>query len=235
MNSLILDNTSGLITDAHTLQHLHNTLKAKPGNQYRCTILNQGICRGEILSLDENHCQLKLSAPEAGSPCWFNLVVGLSRPQTVKKILEHATTYGAAGIHFFKAELSDKSYLDTKVLEENEKMALLKAGLSQSGCYYQVPRVKADKYNPAQQYAEENQKFILDLTGAKSFLEYAPEIDFNRTVTLAIGPERGFVAQDLERFHAAGFKSVKVSSSILRVEHAVYSAIAQLELIREQF
>jgi len=61
------------------------------------------------------------------------------------------------------------------------------------------------------------------------------ELDFAKPVTLAVGPERGWIAEDVERFHAAGFTSVKVSSSILRVEHAVYSAISQLELLRKRY
>jgi RsmE family RNA methyltransferase len=77
-----------------------------------------------------------------------------------------------------------------------------------------------------------SQKLLSEKTD-KSFLDV--EIDFNLPITLAIGPERGFIDEDLEAFHQAEFTSVKISSSILRVEHAVYSAISQLELLRARF
>jgi 16S rRNA (uracil1498-N3)-methyltransferase len=234
MNSLILENDSGLITDSKILEHLKTTLNAKVGDSFRCTVLNRGIFWGELSSLEDHLAKIILKEPLHSAKPWFNLVVGLSRPQTVRKILEHATTFGANRIHFFKAELSEKSYQDSKALSE-EKDFLVRAGLSQSALYYQLPEIKVDKYNPANGYSSYSQKYILDLEGAENFLAISDQLDFNSPITLAIGPERGFIKADIERFHQAGFKSIKVSSSILRVEHAVYSAISQLELIRGQY
>ena len=52
------------------------------------------------------------------------------------------------------------------------------------------------------------------------------------TITLAIGPERGFIPSEEELFIEKGFKPVKISESILRVEHAAFSSIAQLDFLR---
>ncbi len=235
MNSILLHDSTGLILDPALLEHLHATLKSKTGDILKCTILNKGLTSGEVISIDKKSCQLKLgSLSEAQSP-WFNLIVGVSRPQTSKKVLEHGTTFGAKKIHFFKSTLSEKSYLDSKIFENMECNSHLYAGLSQSAIYANLPEVKIDKYNPAKTYESEPQKFILDLNGAKSFLEYANEINFDHAITLAIGPERGFIQEDIIRFKEAGFKSVKISSSVLRVEHAIYSSVSQLELLRGRF
>jgi len=233
MNSLILKDNSGKITDKAILGHIHSTLKLGQGDEVKCTVLNQGLTKGTVIELSENHCILDLQPLRPGQPQWFELVVGLSRPQTSKKILEHATTFGAKRIHFFKAALSEKSYLDSKIFEDKAYEEFLLNGLSQSAIYSDLPEFKLDKYNPAEQYNDRTQKFILDIKTDKSFLDI--EVDFTKPVTLAIGPERGWIAEDVERFHAAGFTSVKVSSSILRVEHAVYSAISQLELLRRKY
>ena len=235
MNSLILKDSQGLITDPKVLSHLHTTLKAQVGDVFKCTVLNQGLCSGVIQSISQSSCQLKLEDLKPASPQWFNLVVGISRPQTSKKVLEHATTFGAKSIHFFKAALSEKSYLDSKVFEDSECTQHLSLGLSQSAIYGSLPVVKVDKYNPAESYTNHQNKFILDLNGTSNFLELAPSIDFDTPTTLAVGPERGFISEDIDRFHQAGFKSVKISSSVLRVEHAIYSAVSQLELIRGRY
>lgn len=235
MNSLILKNSDGLVTDPKIIAHLHETLKANTGEVFKCTILGKGLALGTIESLSDKECRLKLSEVKPAHPQWFNLIVGVSRPQTSKKILEHATTFGAKNIHFFKAALSEKSYLDSKVFEDDEIQEYLTAGLSQSGIYGELPGVKVDKYNPADSYKTPPQKFILDLNGRENFLQTALSIDFDTPVTIAVGPERGFISEDIERFHQAGFKSVKISSSILRVEHAIYSAVSQLELIRGRY
>lgn len=235
MNSLILKSDDGIITDPKIISHLHETLKASAGDSFKCTILNSGLCIGTIKEITSTKCLLDLSPLQASHPQWFNLVVGISRPQTSKKILEHATTFGAKKIHFFKAALSEKSYLDSKVFEEKECTEYLEAGLSQSAIYSHLPEVKIDKYNPAASYSTDPQKFILDLNATENFLDLKDSIQFDTPVTLAIGPERGFISEDISRFHEAGFKSVKISSSILRVEHAIYSAVSQLELIRGRY
>jgi 16S rRNA (uracil1498-N3)-methyltransferase len=233
MNSLILSDNKGFISDTHVLCHIHTTLKLAVGDEVRCTVLNQGRSLGTVTELTNNLCKLKLSSITPGEEQWFDLVVGLSRPQTTKKILEHATTFGARRFHFFKAALSEKSYLDSKIFDNNAYEEFLLAGLSQAAIYTNLPEFKLDKYNPADQYVVAPQKFLLDLKTDKSFLDV--EIDFTKPITLAVGPERGFIKEDCDRFHHAGFTSIKISSSILRVEHAVYSAISQLELLRKRF
>lgn len=235
MNSLILKNSDGIITDSKIIAHMFETLKASHGDVFRCTILGKGLCLGTIESLTKNECHLKLSEFKAAQPQWFNLIVGISRPQTTKKVLEHATTFGAKKIHFFKAALSEKSYLDSKVFENNEYEDYLLAGLSQAAIFSDLPEVTTDRYNPADSYSDIPQKFILDLNATENFDDLRSSINFDTPVTLAIGPERGFISEDIARFHQAGFKSVKISSSILRVEHAIYSAVSQLELIRGRY
>ena len=233
MNSIILKDQSGLITDKHLLDHIHATLKLKVGDLVKCSVLNRGLTKGEVLELTASSCQLRLSSITPGIPQWFDLIVGLSRPQTTKKILEHATTFGARSFHFYKAALSEKSYLDSKIFQNQAFEEFMLLGLSQSAIYSNLPEFKLDQFNPAKNYQAAPLKFVLDLKTDKSFLDVP--IDFNQPITLAIGPERGFISEDLEAFHQAGFTSIKISSSILRVEHAVYSAISQLELLKARF
>jgi RsmE family RNA methyltransferase len=233
MNSLILKDNTGLITDQFILNHIHQTLKLTVGDEIKCTLLNKGLATGVISELSAESARVNLGEIRPGASQWFDLVIGLSRPQTTKKILEHASTFGARRFHFFKAALSEKSYLDSKIFNDKAYEEFLLTGLSQSGLYTQQPEFQLDKYNPADQYKNKPQKFILDLKAEKSFLE--TKIDWNEPITLAIGPERGWIEEDLTHFHHAGFTSIKISSSILRVEHAVYSAISQLELLRSRF
>lgn len=233
MNSIILKDQSGTITAPQLLKHIHTTLKLKVDDMVKCTVLNQGLCKGRVLAINESTCQLDLGPVTAAESQWFDLVVGVSRPQTTKKILEHGTTFGARRFHFFKAALSEKSYLDSKLFEAKAYEEFLLTGLSQAAIYADLPQFKLDIYNPAEQYKDRTQKFILDLKTDKSFLDV--ELDFSQPITLAVGPERGFIPDDLERFHHAGFTSIKISASILRVEHAVYSAVSQLELLRARF
>jgi RsmE family RNA methyltransferase len=231
MNTIILSSDNGIITDPKVLNHMHTVLKTKVGDTLRVGILNLDIYEAVVEDISLSSCKLKLTKTQSAQHPWFNLIIGLSRPQTMKKILEHGTTFGAKSFHFYKAELSEKSYLDSKIFIDNAYNNFLMDGLAQSGIYTHRPSLNLEKYNPATQYTKlQDQKFILDLDTDKTLQDF--KISTNSLIHLAIGPERGFTKNDIAEFHAAGFQSVKISPTILRVEHAVYAAIAQLELLK---
>jgi RsmE family RNA methyltransferase len=231
MNTIILSSDNGIITDPKIMNHMHTVLKTKVGDTLRVGILNQDIHEAVVEEISATSCKLKLTKSQSAQLPWFNLIVGLSRPQTMKKILEHGTTFGAKSFHFYKAELSEKSYLDSKIFINNAYNDFISDGLAQSGIYTHMPSLNLEKYNPATQYTNlQDQKFILDLDTDKTFQDF--KISKNSLIHLAIGPERGFTKNDIAEFHAAGFQSVKISPTILRVEHAVYAAVAQLELLK---
>lgn len=230
MNSLILTHENEVITDKAILQHLLQTLKAKAGDTLKVTVLNKGIGKAKILELNQDRLKIELLDIRPASKSWFDLIVGISRPQTMKKIIEHGTTFGANSFHFYQAALSEKSYLTSKIYDEQSMKELTMLGLAQSTIYSQAPELKLYPYNPAKNFESFDQKYILDLNGTHSFLE--EKIDFSKPIVLSIGPERGFIKEDIEAFKNAGFKSIKISSTVLRVEHAVYSAISQLEMLK---
>lgn len=235
MNSLIiplenLHNNEIIINDLFILNHLHTVLKTQVNKTLRVTVLSYGIFKTKILELTPELCRLEIIKVLPSLSPWIHLIVGISRPQTVKKILEHGPTFGVGHIHFYKAELSEKSYLDTKILQNNAFKELTHLGLSQSAIYFHSPQVTSSLRPEINENIQ--QRFVLDLTESRYFAEC--DIDFSRPLTLAIGPERGFTPEDLNFYRNHGFQSIKVSSSILRVEHAIYAAISQLELLKNK-
>jgi len=51
-------------------------------------------------------------------------------------------------------------------------------------------------------------------------------------IALAIGPEGGWIAREVETFAARGFTAVSLGAAVLRVEAAVAAALGQLVLLR---
>jgi RsmE family RNA methyltransferase len=47
-------------------------------------------------------------------------------------------------------------------------------------------------------------------------------------VTLAIGPEGGFIPYEIDMLKAAGFEDVSFGERILRVEHAVAALVGRI-------
>ena len=200
------------------------------GDKIHVTHLGIGSGEADIISLSQNLIKIRTEKLTPSQRGWIDLFIGLSRPPTLKKILEHGTTLGVRSFHFFKADLSEKSYLQSTSLEENNYHKLLLLGLSQSRNYFERPQVKVDKYCAVKEYSDKKQKFILCLDADKSFDQYL--IDFSKPITLAIGPERGWSKQEKSKLREEGFLPIKISSAALRVEMATFCAISQLEMLR---
>ncbi|MFI5391071.1 MAG: RsmE family RNA methyltransferase, partial [Bacteriovoracales bacterium] len=181
----------------------------------------QGIGQGIITKISPESIELKVEniSPKYFAP--FELLVGLSRPPTCKKLLEHGTSLGVSRFNFYPAQLSEKSYQESNLFKDYQKY--LKYGLSQSGIYHQMPEVNLKKDFSGEQ------KFVLSPKTKKTFLDY--KIQPNKKITLAIGPERGFLNREIDAFKDQGFLEVSIGPPILRVEIATFAALGQLHLL----
>ena len=54
-------------------------------------------------------------------------------------------------------------------------------------------------------------------------------LDVGATAEIAIGPEGGFAAEELEAFRVSGFAAVRLGPRILRTETAAIAALAWLQ------
>ena len=139
MNYLCLNEEFGkgdtfTLRDPMRVKHIKQVLKKSIGDTIKIIIINHGATVGTITKMTDSSVTfslgLELSKKRYGSK--ITLAVGACRPLMTKRILEHATT-GVSEFVFFRAQNSEKSYLDSKVLsEENYKKYLIK-GLEQTG------------------------------------------------------------------------------------------------------
>lgn len=245
-NSVIKNRSENFleISSPKIYQHLSLVLNKSNENKkqkYKVTLLNEGIFEATILKANETSIQLQLEGELPSFEPWIDVIIGASRPQTTKKILEHGTTFGLGSFHFFTASLSEKSYLTSKVFTE-EKEQYLHDGLSQSARYYQLPEVTLHHRNPADLFKEYDYKFVLDFEDAKTFLEVQlPDLskikkgERSPKMVIALGPERGFRKIDLDPFLSHGFQKVTISRSVLRVEHALFASLGQLEMLVKKY
>ncbi len=234
MNRLILKRTYSnqsefiISEDQDVIDHLKEVLKVKVGDTIRAAFLDEGL-GVVIVTATDPIIELQLEGQIEPTPTReLHLLVGVSRPPTMKKVLEHATSLGVTHFHFFKAHLSDKSYLQSKVFNEDSIEQLLKLGVAQSSKLAKLPIVKSYPSLKQALVQVPPRRFLLSLGGHKSFMNLESP---KEAVALAVGPERGWT-QDEEAFlQEENFVPVKISSHTLRVEIATFSALAQLEMI----
>ncbi len=235
MNSLIIfehEINGKIITiaDEYKLTHLHQVLKVKEEQDLKITILNKGLGNATVTKIDSEKVELELiSEIESKNYPEWHLLVGLSRPPTMKKILEHATSLGVTHFHFFKAELSEKSYGDSKIWEQQSIKKLLLDGLSQSSRYWKLPKVQHYKNLQSVETFEGFDRRLCSLS--KGANEKMKNLNPRQALVIAFGPERGLTMKEDNALQSMGFQAFSLGPGILRVEIAVFSSLGQCHLL----
>ena len=240
MNNIVLSpNIASLInpgfyevTDEVVLSHLTNFLGLNPGakRDLKIIIPNKGRGMGEFELNESGKVYVRITELYTTKNRNVHLAIASARPPMVKRILEHATTLGAASFHFFSADLSEKSYFSSKVYENDQAQKFIEKGMAQCGQFSTYPAFS--KHQKLEDvitfFSSLNVKqFWLDKDEKKFFDDDAS----SKEVCLYIGPERGWSKRELEVFESSNVLGVKLSDSVMRVEFAINAAFAQLEYI----
>ncbi len=154
------------------------------------------------------------------------LIVAVPRPKSLKKLLPEVTALGVDTIVLVRTWRVDKAYLASPLLEPEGYRPLLIEGLMQARDTH-VPRVIVE---PLFKPFVEDRAPALAARGAATVLhpgaaEHLADRSGPRPV-IAIGPEGGFSAYEVEAFERAGFTRAHLGPRILRVETAAVAALA---------
>ena len=219
-----------IITDSIRIKHITIILKSKIDDTLRLVLIDEGFKEAQLTKIESSCVELQIIASSKAESGFCNLVVGFSRPQTCKKILEHGTTYGVKSFNFFQSANGEKSYSKSKVLSDNNYLKYCYNGISQSNRFFETPTISKREYFNPDNFKDLPQKIILSKNASKWLSDI--KIDFNKDITLIIGSERGLTSSEEKTFIESGATPVKISHSTLRVEHALFSTLAQIEMLR---
>ena len=193
--------------------------------------MGESLAVMDVVSVEESKVTFKVVIQQPALPQPYTLLVGTSRPPTMKKIIEHGASLGVSRFVFFTGALSEKSYLTSKVLEDLEMKKLARLGLSQAGSFCHDPQFfKVEKLEEAIKYVE-GIPCLLTLEEGHSFLNLHSHLEGKPPISLAIGPERGWMMQEEELLRAQNFIPIRLSPHTLRVEIATFVALGQLEML----
>ncbi len=165
-----------------------------------------------------------------------DLIVGVSRPQTVKKVIQAAVMLGVRSLHFVSSEQGEKSYLQSTALEpegiEEETIKALEQVwdsrvpeicVHRSFEYFLKNRLSAIAPSEA------SLRIVAHPNGKELNLEQYHSS--NTAAVVAIGPERGWSSREIELLEAQGFRLTGLGERVLRVEVALTFLLGQLELL----
>lgn len=234
MNLLLLEQTDFSGPDRvclrdRRLQHLRSVHQAKVGDRLRVGRVDGALGEGLLLRLsaDEAELQVCLDQP-APAKLPVTLLLALPRPKMLRRILQTVSTMGVPRLVLLNSYRVEKSFWQTPFLQAPAIRQQLLLGLEQARDTVLPEIIIEKRFKP---FVEDRLPALaagtLGLTahpGPFAECPRAPE----QPVTLAIGPEGGWIPYEVELLQKAGLQPVQLGERILRVETAVTALLARL-------
>lgn len=163
----------------------------------------------------------------------ITLVVAVSRPQTIKKVIQAAVFLGVERLVFARTDLTEKSYLSSRELRDERITLEVERALEQCGdSIGPVISIHRALSEVVEEQVSNRWAFFAHTTSpggmATSSSGEGGEQGPPESVTLAIGPEKGWSVREQHLFIERGFQAISLGERVLRVDAAVYIAIAAL-------
>lgn len=234
MNLLLLEDGDFIADDrvllsGRRLKHLHEVHRAEAGDSLRVGRLNGLMGSGQLLRLDAEQAELAVQLdqlPPEKLP--LTLLLALPRPKMLRRVLQTVSSMGVPRLILLNSYRVEKSFWQTPFLEPAAIREQLILGLEQARDTV-LPEVIIEKrFKP---FVEDQLPGIaagtMGLVGHPGDFPACPRA-VEQPVTLAIGPEGGWIPYEVEKLTEAGLQPVQLGARILRVETAVTALLARL-------
>lgn len=210
------------------IKHVLEVLGCKTGDDFDAGEVNGPSGKAVISKIGSDSVELKIEWLRVEPPLPpIDLIVGLSRPQTNRKILQEATSLGVRSISFVRTERGEPSYATSKLWTTGEWRRYLIAGAAQAFST-RLPEVAFDLElsKAITLVSESTRKIALDNYEADVHLG-AVEIT-EQPVALAIGSERGWTHAERDLLRSHHFEMTHLGIRPLRTETATIAGLAIL-------
>jgi len=211
------------------LAHVREVHRATVGGELTVGLLGGAMGRGRVLRLDAEVLELELVLDQPPPPKLpLTLVVALPRPKVLNRVVAAAASLGAARLVLLNAWKVEKAYWASPRLQPESLRQQLLLGLEQA----------KDTVLPELRVARLFRPFVEDdlpgLVGQGTGLvahpgggDEAPKVPV-APVTLAIGPEGGWIDAEFASLCRAGLKPLDLGPRILRTETALAALVGRL-------
>nr|WP_319527190.1 16S rRNA (uracil(1498)-N(3))-methyltransferase [Pseudomonas laurentiana] len=234
MNLLLLEEADFTAADRVVLgdrrfTHMQEIHRVAVGDTLRVGRLGGQMGQAQVLRLEGHEAELQVTfdqPPPAKLP--LTLVLALPRPKMLRRVFQTVATMGVPKLILVNSYRVEKSFWQTPFLEADAIHEQLILGLEQARDTV-LPEVIIEKrFKP---FVEDRLPAIsantLGLVGHPGNHPPCPR-GLNEPVTLAIGPEGGWIPYEVDLLSKAGLTPVQLGERILRVETAVTALLARL-------
>lgn len=234
MNLLLLEDADFLSADrvrlsGRRLQHMLGVQQVALGDVLRVGRVDGSMGQGVVTSLCAEQAELRVSLAEAPPPkLALTLVLAMPRPKMFRRIVQHCATLGVPRIVLLNSYRVEKSFWQTPFLEPESLRENLLLGLEQARDTVLPDIIVEKRFKP---FVEDRLPELIK--GSHALVAHPGDYPpcpraMTGAVSLAIGPEGGWIPYEVDKLVEAGFSPVQLGQRILRVETAVTALIGRL-------
>jgi len=209
------------------LRHVLDVHRAAAGDELTVGVAGGGVGRGRVVRLDGEALEMEVTLDrQPPPPLPLTLVLALPRPKVLNRVVAGVASLGVKRVFLVNAWRVEKSYWGSPRLLHLRDQAIL--GLEQAKDTM-LPQIETRRlFRP---FVEDELPAIARGTRALVAHPVASATSpraIAEPVTLAIGPEGGFIAEEIASLERIGFEPVSIGPRVLRVETAVAAIIGRL-------
>lgn len=212
------------------LKHILDVHRVSEGDELTVGLLNGRIGIGRVAELTNEALDLDVRYErQPPAPLPVTLILSLPRPKVLRRVLKTVSAMGVKKIYLINACRVEKSYWQSPFLEEDAVRDQLVLGLEQA----------RDTVLPSVELRQRFRPFVEDelpglIASTLPLVAHpGPFRSFPRStkqpMTLAVGPEGGFIPFEIEMLLSLGFTAVSLGKRILHVEAAIPALLSRLQ------
>lgn len=211
------------------LRHVLSVHRAAVGDKLTVGLLNGPVGKGIITLLAEDRLEMEVDLQNTPPPPLpLTLLLALPRPKVLRRVLRTVTAMGVKKIFLINSSRVEKSYWQTPFLSDEVIREQSVLGLEQARDTVMSEVFLHKLFKP---FVEDELPSLADNTLALVAHPVADAVcprEVTSPVTLAVGPEGGFIPYEIEKLEACGFRPVSLGERSLTVEAAVPALIGRL-------
>ena len=227
-HELRVDGTALLTGRRH--EHARAVLRVQAGEVLRVGVRGGGCGTGQVVSEGAQGLLLQVTLDrEPPARALVSLVLAIPRPKALRRVIPALASLGVDRVVLVNAARVEKSYFDSRVLDPAYLDGLVDLGLEQARDT-RPPRIELrERFRPFVEdeldaWAGDSLRFVPHPPASVAL----PRVAADRPVTLAIGPDGGWVPFEVGLLERAGFTPVSLGDRVLRVEVAVSYVLGRI-------
>lgn len=222
-------NESHVRLSGRRLEHVLHVHRAVAGRELVVGRAGGRIGRGIVTRIDGGALEMEVALEaEPPAPLPLTLVLAVPRPKVLNRVIAGAASLGIKRIFLVNAWKVEKSYWSSpRMSAENLRQQCI-LGLEQARDTV-LPHVEPRRF--FRRFVEDELPELVQ--GTRALVAHpagdgACPRELRDPVTLVVGPEGGFIEEELASLVRAGFATVALGERVLRVETAVPALVGRL-------